>query len=172
MAWKRRETFYFVIDSSLKDSAFTAVKRKGYLFREKWYINGKRLVLSAEPPRINISWVTLPPPGFSCCTGLRGIDLFSLYVLYSRTQRSQGNLTLCLFVRTYARQQYEIWKKQFSRELSHDMYCENKRYKLKRSIREVKHQVTSNGKRKFVPRDQVSPLRCTCRLLFIISTHK
>ena len=166
MVWKRRETFYFVIDSFLKDSAFTAVKRKGYLFREKWYINGKGLVLGAEPPRINISWVT-PPPGFSCCTGLRGIDLFSLYVLYS-TQRSQGNLTLC----TYAREQDEIWKKQFSRELSHDLYCENKTYRLKRSIREVKHQVTSNGKRKFVPRDQVSRLQCTCLFLFIISTHK
>ena len=171
MVWKRRETFYFVIDSFLKDSAFTAVKRKGYLFREKWNINGKGLVLGAEPPRINISWVT-PPPGFSCCTGLRGIDLFSLYVLYSRTQRSQGNLTLCLFVRTYAREQDEIWKKQFSRELSHDLYCENKTYRLKRSIREVKHQVTSNGKRKFVPRDQVSRLQCTCLFLFIISTHK
>ena len=60
MAWKRRETFYFVIDSFLKDSAFTAVKRKGYLFREKWYISGKGLVLGAEPPRINISWVTSP----------------------------------------------------------------------------------------------------------------
>ena len=170
MAWKRRETFYFVIDSYLKDSAFTAVKRKGYLFRQKWYINGKGLVLSAEPPRINISWVTLPP-GFSCCTGLPGIDLFSLYVLYS-TQRSQGNLTLCLFVRTYAREQDEIWRKQFSRVLSRDLYWENKTYKLKRSITEVKHPLTSNGKRKFVPRVQVSPLQCTCRLLFIISTHK
>ena len=29
---------------------------------------------------------------------------------------------------------------------------------------------TSNGKREFVPRDQVSPF--TCRLLFIISTNK
>ena len=38
---------------------------------------------------------------------------------------------------------------------------------MKRSIREVKHHVTSNGKREFVPRDQVSPLHCTCRLLFI-----
>ena len=77
MAWKRRETFYFVIDSYLKDSALTAVKRKVYLFREKWYINGNGLVLSAEPPRINISWVTLPP-GLSFCTELWGIDLFSL----------------------------------------------------------------------------------------------
>ena len=29
----------FVIDSYLKDNAFAAVK-KGYLFREKWYIKG------------------------------------------------------------------------------------------------------------------------------------
>ena len=40
MAWKRRETFYFVIDFYLQDFAFTAVKRKGYLSREKWYIKG------------------------------------------------------------------------------------------------------------------------------------
>ena len=165
MAWKRRETFNFVIDSYLKDSAFTAVKRKGYLFREKWCINGPRSGASSNEH-------LLSTPGFSCCTVLRGIDLFSLYVLYSRTQRSRGNLTLCLFVRTYAREQDEIWKNQFSRVLSHDLYCENKTYKLKRSIREVKHQMTSNGKRKFVPRDQVSPLQCTCRSLFIISTHK
>ena len=32
--------------------------------------------------------------------------------------------------------------------------------------------MTSNGKRKFVPRDQVSRLQCTCLFLFIISTHK
>ena len=158
MAWKRRETFYFLIDSYLKDTAFTTVNRKGYLFREKWYINGKELVLGggASPYKHFLSNL---PPGFSCCTGLRGIDLFSLYVLYSRTQRSQGNLTLCLFVRTYAHEQDEIWKKQFSRVLSHDLYCENKTYNLKRSIREVKHQMTSNGKRKFVPRDQVFPLQ-------------
>ena len=145
MAWKRRETFYFVINSYLKDSTFTAIK---------------------------MVYKGLSTPGFSCCTGLRGIDLFSLYVLYSRTQRSQGNLTLCLFVRTYAREQDEIWKKQFSRVLSHDLYWENKTYKLKRSVREVKHHVTYNVKRKFVPRDQASPLQYTCRLLFIISTHK
>ena len=47
--------------------------RKGYLFLEKWYIKGcpcinhgktsyKGLELGAEPPRINICWVT--PPGF------------------------------------------------------------------------------------------------------------
>ena len=72
-----------------------------------------------------------------------------------------------LCVHIYAREQDEIWKKQFSRVLSHDLYCENKRYKLKRSIREVKHHVT-----KFVPGDQVSPLQYICRLLFIILTHK
>ena len=76
------------------------------------------------------------------------------------------------FVRTYAREQDEIWKKQFSRVWPHDLYWENKTYKLKRSIREVKHHVTYNVKRKFVPRDQASPLQYTCRLLFIISTHK
>ena len=68
---------------------------------------------------------------------------------------------------TYAREQDEIWKKQFSRVLSHDLYWENKTYKLRRSIREVKHHVT-----KFVPGDQVSPLQYICRLLFIILTHK
>ena len=81
--FKTSETFYFVINSYSKDGAFTAVKRKGYLFREKWYIKGKRLDLGVEPPGINICWVTPPPPGFSCCTGLRGIDLFSLYGLFS-----------------------------------------------------------------------------------------
>ena len=54
MDLKRRETFYFVITSYSKDSAFIAVKRKGYLFREKWYIKGKGLVPGVEPPRINI----------------------------------------------------------------------------------------------------------------------
>ena len=170
MAWKLRETFYFVIDSFLKDSTFTAVEKEGIPFSWKmvynWYGVGPRS--GASPYKHFLS----KPPGFSCCTGLRGEDLFSLYVLYSRTQRSQGNLTLCLFVRTYAREQDEIWKKQFPRELSHDLYCENKTYRLKRSIREVRHHVTSNSKRKFVPRDQVSPLQCTSRLLFIISTHK
>ena len=28
--------------------------QKGYLFREKWYIEGKGLDLGAEPPRKNI----------------------------------------------------------------------------------------------------------------------
>ena len=37
------------------------------------------------------------------------------------------------------------------------------------NTREVKHHVYANGKREFVPRDQVSPF---CRLLFIIYTHK
>ena len=68
-----------------------------------------------------------------------------------------------VFLRTYAREQDKIWKTQFSRVLSHDLYWENKTYKLKRSVREVKHHVTYNVKRKFVPRDQVSPLQYTCR---------
>ena len=75
-------------------------------------------------------------------------------------------------MRTYAREQDEIWKKQFSRVLSRDLYWENKTYKLKRSVREVKHHVTYNVKRKFVPHDHVSPLQYICRLLFIILTHK
>ena len=37
-------------------------------------------------------------------------------------------------MRTYAREYDEIWKKQFPRVLSHDLYCENKTYKLKRSV--------------------------------------
>ena len=167
MAWERRETFYFVIDSFFKGSAFTAVKRKGYLFREKWYINGKGLVLGAEPPRINISWVT-PPRVFvlHCFARYRG-SLACMFCIPAH----RGPTGTCLFVRAYAREQDEIWKKPFSIQ-SHDLYWENKTYKLKRFVREVKHHVTSNVKRKFVPRDQVSPLQYTCRLLFIISTHK
>ena len=37
-------------------------------------------------------------------------------------------------MRTYAREQNEIWKKQFTRVSSHDFYWENKTYKLTRSI--------------------------------------
>ena len=104
MALKRRETFYFEIDSYLKGSAFTAVKRKRYHFREKWYINGKGLVLGGwGSPYKHL----LSTPWFSCCTGLRGIDLFSSNVLFSQG-KSQGNLALCLFVRTYGREQDEI----------------------------------------------------------------
>ena len=51
LALKRRETFYLVINSYSRDIAFTAVKKKGYLFREKWYIKGKGLDLGVEPPR-------------------------------------------------------------------------------------------------------------------------
>ena len=54
MDLKRRETFYFVINSNSKVGVFTAVKRRGYHFREKWYIKGKGLDLGVEPPRINI----------------------------------------------------------------------------------------------------------------------
>ena len=68
-------------------------------------------------------------------------------------------------------------KTKFERNISLEYYhmtCIAKitSYRLKRSIREVKHHVTSNVKRKFVPRDQVSPLQYICRLLFIILTHK
>ena len=35
MAWKRLETLYFLIDSYLKDSAFTAVKKEGVPFSWK-----------------------------------------------------------------------------------------------------------------------------------------
>ena len=54
MDLKRWETLYFVINSYSKDSAFMAVKRKGYPCREKWYIKGKGLDLGVDPPRINI----------------------------------------------------------------------------------------------------------------------
>ena len=37
-------------------------------------------------------------------------------------------------MRTYTREQNEIWKKQFSRVLSRDRYWENKTYKQKRSV--------------------------------------
>ena len=37
-------------------------------------------------------------------------------------------------MRRYARELDEIWKEQFSRVLSHDLYWENKTYELKRSI--------------------------------------
>ena len=36
--------------------------RRGYLFREKWYIKGKGMDRVVEPPRINICWV---PPGYN-----------------------------------------------------------------------------------------------------------
>ena len=37
-------------------------------------------------------------------------------------------------MRTYPREQNEIWKKQFSWVLPQDLHWENKTYKLKRSI--------------------------------------
>ena len=36
--------------------------RKGYLFREKWYIKGKGLDFGTEPLRKKICWVPPPPP--------------------------------------------------------------------------------------------------------------
>ena len=45
---KRMETFNFLSIEGI---------RKGYLFREKWYIKGYKGV----PPRINIC--SVPPPG-------------------------------------------------------------------------------------------------------------
>ena len=64
------------------------------------------------------------------------IDLFTLYVLFSQ-KRSQGNLSLSLFRINYA--QICAWirrnlKGQFCSVLSHDLYWENKTYKVKRSI--------------------------------------
>ena len=64
------------------------------------------------------------------------IDLFTLYVLFSQ-KRSQGNLSLSLFRINYA--QICAWirrnlKGQFCSVLSHDLYRENKTYKVKRSI--------------------------------------
>ena len=64
------------------------------------------------------------------------IDLFTLYVLFSQ-KRSQGNLSLSLFRINYA--QICTWigrnlKGQFCSVLSHDLYWENKTYKVKRSI--------------------------------------
>ena len=37
--------------------------RKGYLFREKWYIKGKGLDFATEPLRIKICWVPPHTPG-------------------------------------------------------------------------------------------------------------
>ena len=49
------------------------------------------------------------------------------------------------------------------------LYCYPKLPQLK-TIEWLSFTLASNEKRRFVPRDQVSPF--TCRLLFIISTHK
>ena len=78
---KLKKCSIFVMDSYLKDSAFTAAKRmqsvlskvweRGTIcklkvtrngYRKKRHIKGKGLDLGAVPPRINICWVPAPLP--------------------------------------------------------------------------------------------------------------
>ena len=70
------------------------------------------------------------------------IDLFSLYVLFSRFRPRDALMGICLLffsliMRTFARAWDDIGKKLFPRVASRGVKWENKTYKLKRSINYV-----------------------------------
>ena len=72
---------------------------------------------------------------FEKVLGMKHVNFFGLYVFFT-CLRPRGNFQLHLLrvMRAYTREKEEIWKKQFSRELSHDLTVVNKTYKLKRSL--------------------------------------